>query len=468
MKLTTILPLLLLQTTTHATIFNRARLPTVGEAEDLAAPTVVLKRTNLELTAPTAILKRARKAAGPDPEEQARPDDIRTKVVKRARPAPTVVGKRARKYADPDPEEQMGPIDPDSTRTRVAKRAKPAPTVFAERARKYADPDPEEQMGPIDPDSTRTRVAKRAKPAPTVVGKRARKYADPDPEEQLRPVDPDSTRTRVAKRAKPAPTVVGKRARKYADPDPEEQLRPVDPDSTRTRVAKRANPAPTVFERREVVDDQAPAAFQVITLPTGRIEVPVHAHTPISTPEINARPAGVLDSIGLNFGTLCSAFIPFTNAGTGVGEFPDHSGPRTGFTIGQLTWTGHFHKSWSSTDKSRPGWKYLSSSNILYKGYWVNVNITFKDLSWKPIIRSEVPVLVFNQKLGCEKIDNATGNCLVTPSILQAEGGLRSHKNWHLMGPDRRKHQRLQIPYSKERLNRKHGLVNANHVSQSQ
>ncbi|KAF3197689.1 hypothetical protein TWF192_008788 [Orbilia oligospora] len=446
MKLTTILPLLLLQTTTHATIFNRASLPTVGEAEDLAAPTVVLKRTNPELTAPTVILKRARKAADPDPEEQIRPDDIRTKVVKRARPAPTVVGKRARKYADPDPEEQMGPIDPDSTRTRVAKRINPAPTVFAKRARKYADPDPEEQMGPIDPDSTRTRVAKRAKPAPTVVEKRARKYADPDPEEQLRPVDPDSTRTRVAKRAKPAPTIVEKRARKYADPDPEEQLRPVDPDSTRTRVAKRANPAPTVVERRDVVDDQGPAPFQVITLPTGRVEVPVHAHTPISTADINARPAGVLNSIGLNFGTLCSAFIPFTNAGTGAEEFPDHSGPRvyidvdganvwanspkglivdtgsTGFTIGQLTWTSRFGKSWPSTDKSRPGWKYLSSSNILYKGYWVNVNITFKDLSWNPIIRSEVPVLVFNQKFGCEKIDNATGNCLVTPSILDAEG----------------------------------------------
>ncbi|KAK6504388.1 hypothetical protein TWF506_002588 [Arthrobotrys conoides] len=367
MKLTSLLPLLLLQTTAHASILNRGRLPTVGE--DLAAPTVALKRPSLDpegLAAPTAILKRAKKAADPDPEEQVRPDDTRTKVVKRARPAPTLVGKRARKYADPDPEEQMGPVDPDSTRTRVAKRAKPAPTV-AKRARKYADPDPEEQRGPVDPDSTRTRIAKRAKPAPTVVGKRA-----------------------------------------------------------------------TV--------DHEDASFRIMTLPTGRIEVPVHTHTPISPADINARPAGVQNSIGLNLQTLCSAFIPFTNAGTGTDQFPDNSGPRvyidvdgvniwgnspkglivdtgsTGFTIGEKTWTNYFGKNWATTDKSRPGWKYLSSSNLLYKGYWVNVNITFKDLSWKPLIRSEVPVLVFDQKLECDEINNATGNCLVTPTAKVAEG----------------------------------------------
>ncbi|KAK6343073.1 hypothetical protein TWF718_008448 [Orbilia javanica] len=509
MKLTNILPLLLIHTA-HAAVFERAKIATVHE-DGLTAPTAVLKRARVivdpdpegGLAAPTAILRRARKAADPDPEEQVgprvvrrarkmadpdpeeqirprakkvvdpdpeeqiRPNDpeTKTKYVKRAKPAPTVFEKPGRGYADPDSEEQIRPNDPE-TRTRVAKRAKPAPTVVGKRARKYADPDPEEQIRPVDPETrtrvakrtdvpsavekrarkqadpdleeqirpndpeTRTRVAKRVAPT-AIIEKRVRKYADPDPEEQIRPNDPE-TRTRVAKRAKPAPTVIGKRARKYADPDPEEQIRPNDPE-TRTRVAKR-----TIGH-----GEQDP--FGVITLPTGRVQVPVHAHAPISAADINSRPAGVLDSIGLNFQTLCSAFIPFTNVGTGAGEFPDQFAPRvyvdvdgvniwgnnpkglivdtgsTGFTIGRLTWTDHFGKSWTSTDKSRPGWKYLSSSNILYKGYWVNVNITFKDLSWKPVIRSEVPVLVFDQKFECEKIDSV-GNCLVTPLIQPAEG----------------------------------------------
>ncbi|KAK6505774.1 hypothetical protein TWF481_007666 [Arthrobotrys musiformis] len=423
MKLGNILPLLLVHTA-HAAIFEQERIATVGSGDELAAPTAVVKRDT------EGIFGRARKVADPDPEEQ---------VGRNVR--------RARKMADPDPEEQARPQDPENLSTRVAKRAKPAPTI---QGRKYADPDPEEQARPQDPENLSTRVAKRAKPAPTIQG-RARKYADPDPEEQVRPQDPENLSTRVAKRAKPAPTVVEKRAKpaptviekrakpaptvvekrarpKFADPDPEEQVRP---DIIPTRGVKR--------------DDQA--ALDFIPLPTGRIEIPVGAHTPITNAGINARPSGVLDTIGLTIQTLCSAFIPFTNTGTGTGTFPDQSAPRvymdldgvrvwqntpkgllvdtgsTGFTIGNITWQTHFQKSWAATDKSRPGYKYLSSSKTLYKGYWVNVNITFRDLSWNPIIRSEIPVLVFDRKFKCQGgFDSAAQACIGTFEKLSPDG----------------------------------------------
>ncbi|KAJ6257511.1 hypothetical protein Dda_7296 [Drechslerella dactyloides] len=211
--------------------------------------------------------------------------------------------------------------------------------------------------------------------------------------------------------------------------------RPPVPPRLLPAVSPRAPPGTQNVHPRVVPD--APNAAAAAPGRTVTIEVPVAAHTPPSQAVIDARAAGVQSPSVLNipWDTRCSAFIPFTNVGTGSGKWPDESGPRvyldvdgvdvyrtpagvivdtgsTGFAIGKDTWISTFHKSWSDVDTApaNRAWKYLSSSDLLYTGYWVTVNITFKDLDWKPVIRAEVPVLVYDSKVTCTAANYPTDN----------------------------------------------------------
>ncbi|EPS42455.1 hypothetical protein H072_3642 [Dactylellina haptotyla CBS 200.50] len=181
-----------------------------------------------------------------------------------------------------------------------------------------------------------------------------------------------------------------------------------------------------------VLTDSNPAVIpRVVPVPT---EVPVIPNAPITGLEIAARPAGVQSPYEIPTDTTCSVFVPFTNTGSGSGKWPDDAPPRiymdvdgkniyrtpaglqidtgsTGFQIGKETWEAQFKRIWATTDKSIPGWKYLSSSDILYTGYWVNVNVTFKDLSWTSLMRAELPVLVYDKRTNCSSVDNTTGVC---------------------------------------------------------
>ncbi|KAF3917058.1 hypothetical protein ABW21_db0209830 [Orbilia brochopaga] len=175
---------------------------------------------------------------------------------------------------------------------------------------------------------------------------------------------------------------------------------------------------------------------------TFTISTTLPTHTPPAQSVIDARPVGVQSTLNIPSDVSCDRFIPFTNVGTGSGMWPGSSGPRVyldvdgvdvyrtpagvivdtgspGFAIGKDTWTGTFHKLWSSVDQSptNRAWKYLSSSDLLYTGYWATVNITFKDLSWNPIMRSEVRVLVYDTKVTC-----TSGNYPVDNGICRGGG----------------------------------------------
>ncbi|KAK6336157.1 hypothetical protein TWF696_001722 [Orbilia brochopaga] len=165
--------------------------------------------------------------------------------------------------------------------------------------------------------------------------------------------------------------------------------------------------------------------------PTVRIEVPVSPHPPPDQAVIDARPAGVQSSLNIPGGVSCSTFIPFTNVGSGSGMWPDESGPRvyldvdgvdvyrtppgvivdTG-SVRKETWTRTFRKTWATVVQTpaNRGWKYLSSSDLLYTGYWAPVNITLKNLSGKPLVRAPVRVLVYDAKIRCDAAHYAVDN----------------------------------------------------------
>ncbi|KAF3940347.1 hypothetical protein ABW19_dt0201908 [Dactylella cylindrospora] len=167
------------------------------------------------------------------------------------------------------------------------------------------------------------------------------------------------------------------------------------------------------------------------------IEVAVAAHAPITPAQIAARPAGVQNTLSLGVATDCTVSIPFLNIDAAnvaaKTSWPDYSAPRvmvavdgvniyskgvlldtgsTGFTIGKDRWTGTFGKDWATTPKVTPGFKYLSSSDRLYQGYWVDVELTFKDASYNPRLKARFPVLVYDTVVICSQPPDEDGNCL--------------------------------------------------------
>ncbi|KAK4122978.1 hypothetical protein N657DRAFT_645683 [Parathielavia appendiculata] len=78
-------------------------------------------------------------------------------------------------------------------------------------------------------------------------------------------------------------------------------------------------------------------------------------------------------------------------------------------------------------DGAEEGWHYLSSSKILYNGYWVTKNIYFRDTYDYPdtapgprlphYIRTRAPILVVTRKYVCKEydIDVAGKDCLGDP-----------------------------------------------------
>ncbi|EPS42134.1 hypothetical protein H072_3910 [Dactylellina haptotyla CBS 200.50] len=133
--------------------------------------------------------------------------------------------------------------------------------------------------------------------------------------------------------------------------------------------------------------------------------------------------------------------IPFTAAS----KFPDNGPPQvlmtingkfagndgvqmdtgsTGITIGKGTWLNDFNGNWEEAMKHERAWKFLSSSKKLYSGYWVPTTLIFhsKDSSGKLIdlLKSTVPVLVFDTYYICPKFTNDQGATCTAPTNTQS------------------------------------------------
>ncbi|KAK6330775.1 hypothetical protein TWF718_002975 [Orbilia javanica] len=170
------------------------------------------------------------------------------------------------------------------------------------------------------------------------------------------------------------------------------------------------------------------------------VALDVMGHTAITQRQIDARPAGVQNSLYLGSSVDgCHVTVPFVNTDSTLpASFPDKGPPKVridvngynyvtagasldigsiGTTIGINRWSGvgigEFRQVFNP-DPARSGFKYLSSpgsSGKLYKGYWHTATITFKDLSNRPLIQSTVDVLVYNQAFMCTGPLDMSGNC---------------------------------------------------------
>lgn len=68
----------------------------------------------------------------------------------------------------------------------------------------------------------------------------------------------------------------------------------------------------------------------------------------------------------------------------------------------------------AKASKQPRGWEFLSSSKILYSGYWVNTNITFRNTV--PEVSATVPVLAVDYRVTCKNYNSTkdTDKCTVT------------------------------------------------------
>ncbi|KAF3909416.1 hypothetical protein AA313_de0201786 [Arthrobotrys entomopaga] len=88
----------------------------------------------------------------------------------------------------------------------------------------------------------------------------------------------------------------------------------------------------------------------------------------------------------------------------------------TAITIGKATWIDDFNGNWDEVITHSKGWKFLSSSKVLYSGYWVPTDLIFhsKDSNGNLVdaLKSTVPVLVYDVVSHCPGFTNEQqGDC---------------------------------------------------------
>ncbi|KAH8900500.1 hypothetical protein GQ53DRAFT_633102 [Thozetella sp. PMI_491] len=67
------------------------------------------------------------------------------------------------------------------------------------------------------------------------------------------------------------------------------------------------------------------------------------------------------------------------------------------------------------------GWEYLSSSHVLYTGYWVWRDVYFNPCDRQQVIKTSIPVLAVTKKVTCSSYSVAVGtdHCPTTPEYIE-------------------------------------------------
>ncbi|KAK6538587.1 hypothetical protein TWF694_010165 [Orbilia ellipsospora] len=115
-----------------------------------------------------------------------------------------------------------------------------------------------------------------------------------------------------------------------------------------------------------------------------------------------------------------SVFMSINGVNAGAVQMDTGS---TTITIGKQKWIEKFNGNWDTAINCKPGWKFLSSSRLLYSGYWVPTILTFQSEDGKgnfvDRLKSTVPVLVYDVLSLCPLFTNEQGGTCTKPTWTQ-------------------------------------------------